>query len=112
MSRAIISIRHSNPNPGGGCLCSPHSKIVDCKPPYAVFTASEMMDPRQPNAVACVTCIEDFQAKLARQLNGGREPAPAPTPPPEPDADLRKKLDLAGELIDGIGELARGFRGL
>lgn len=111
MSRAVISIRHSNPNPGGGCLCSPHSKIVDCKPPYAVFTASEMMDPRQPNAVACVACIEDFQAKLARQLNGGKPPAPAPAPQ-EPDAELAKRLELAGELIDGIGELARDFRGL
>lgn len=55
--RVAIKIVQKNPNPRGACACSPHSKVVDCEPPYCVFTHIEAADPRQPHIVVGDRCM-------------------------------------------------------
>lgn len=58
MAHSLFKVNHQNPNVrDGACLCNQHSKMVDCKPPYIVFFASDMWNPRSPTPVMCASCV-------------------------------------------------------
>lgn len=76
-ARVAFKMLQRNPNPRGGCACSPHSKVVDCKPPYFVGRNAELMDPRQPHVVICLDCIDGCRRKSTR-----RDPLAPPKPAP------------------------------
>jgi len=61
-----------NPNTGGGCLCSPDSKVQDCLPPYCVGTHKEQFVSRNPFVVIGSGCI----AAMGRAAGAMPEPEP------------------------------------
>ena len=109
MSLSIVKVYQKNPNPRGGCVCSPHGKRAACTPPYACFTASEMHDPRNPVVVVGFQCLQTAMQKASRSPQGKAElartapPAPPPAPTPEPVAPPTPQEALA-ILKSALGE--------
>ncbi len=78
---ALFSVTDKNPNDpagGGGCMCSP-VKTDQCRPPYCVFHAAEMLAPRSPMAVMSLACAQRF----VTAVEPANKPAPA-KPAPRP----------------------------
>lgn len=80
-----------NPNPRGGCLCSPSAKVQDCTGPYAVATHAEMYDPRNGSAVIGAGCL----LELARKVAPAEFEPPAP---PDPDERAVAAEERAAEV--------------
>lgn len=108
MSLSIVKILPRNPNGRSGCACSPHGKRSDCTPPYACFTATEAMDPRNPVFVVGFKCLQTAMTKASRAPQGAAElrrqnppdPEAEPAEPAEPKvvdlmAALKASLDAA-----------------
>ena len=62
MASEQFTVSDTNPNDavgGGGCVCS-ETESPDCKPPYAVFYASETASNISPHTVICLNCAAAF----------------------------------------------------
>lgn len=112
MSYQQFIVSEINPNDncgGGGCVCDPR-KQADCKPPYVVFHANEMIDHLSPHVVMCKDCAEAACKALGGEvLSAGErntipgqrknEPLPErPEPPvvesPDPRHDFADEPEL------------------
>lgn len=93
-----------NPNPAGGCFCSPDSKLVDCKGPYIVGTHAELMNPRQPYVVIGSGCVRAMQEGV------WGKPAPVAAPAVAAEVSLIDALadattaELASALSSRLAE--------
>lgn len=64
--RSMFKLLPKNPNPRGGCACSPHAKLQDCKAPFVVWHASTNdYDHRNPHVVTCLACVTRAVQKAA-----------------------------------------------
>lgn len=72
MSLSLFKVLPKNPNGRGGCACSPHGRRADCTGPYAVFTATEAWDPRNPSIVVGYQCLTSAARKCERTAQGAK----------------------------------------
>lgn len=64
MARSLFKILAKNPNTRNRkCACG--GPFADCTGPYAVFSGSENMDPRNPHVVVSYACASRFVMKAA-----------------------------------------------
>jgi hypothetical protein len=85
--RVAIKTVKKNPNPGGQCACSPNSKVMDCQPPYCVFTHSESMNVRAPHIVVSSACMRAGVAKMHPGAFDVPEPEIVEVPIPAEDIE-------------------------
>jgi hypothetical protein len=94
-ARAHFQKKPRNPNPGGGCLCSPDGKLGDCVGPYIVGTHGEMLNAKNPYVVVGAGCAVRMAEKVA--------------PPAAPAAETvaAAEVSVASALADAsVSELA------
>lgn len=96
--RANFKMMAKNPNPRGGCLCSPSGKVTDCCGPFAVANGAEMYDPRNGQAVIGAGCILALARKAAPE-------AFRVAPPVDPSDALKTRVaevELVLEQVRGV----------